>query len=484
MNLGKSSVVAVVCLALVGLALGPSVASAVGAVTGEFPYRTFVVTRTHSGGPQSEALAVGIEPTQSGEWWVLAEVVAGSSLLVEVWRDDAGTLTTLESSSRLRAAGDESAKTPLVAGLSYVATFTPFGKKGASVMHEYFVLWARQFGTPEMEHAARVAVDASGVYVAGETDGAMGQAPAGQGDVFLRKYDSEGNEVWTRQFGTPGLDTVGGFAVDATGVYVGGRTYGTLTDQLSAGAADAFLRKYDVNGNEVWTRQFGTPSDDTVSGIALDGSGVYVVGSFGDGLRRYDLDGNVVWSKPGQAVRAIAADRSGVYLAGGYALRKFDANGNLAWTRPLDSSSAVEAATVDASHLYLVGFTVVGSESDAYLRVYDLDGNLLSADTFGSLSIDIAWAVAADASGVYVAGEAHGDLPGLISAGEGDVFLRKYDLNGNQVWTRQFGTPYDDGADGVAVDASGVYVAGDTAGAILGQAHLGYYDAFVVKMSR
>jgi len=49
--------------------------------------------------------------------------------------------------------------------------------------------------------------------------------------------------------------------VDASGVYVSGYAVGALPGQTNAGGGDAFLRKYDVNGNEVWTRQFGAQAN-------------------------------------------------------------------------------------------------------------------------------------------------------------------------------------------------------------------------------
>ena len=95
-----------------------------------------------------------------------------------------------------------------------------------------------------------VAVDASGsIYVAGTTEGTLpGQNNApGAGDAFLRKYDANGTELWTRQFGTPKFDDALAVAVDASGsIYVAGRTFGAFPGQNYAGGADAFVRKYDA----------------------------------------------------------------------------------------------------------------------------------------------------------------------------------------------------------------------------------------------
>jgi len=250
--------------------------------------------------------------------------------------------------------------------------------------------WIRQFGAagPAFEFAS--AVDADGnIYVTGLTDGTLpGQTSVGEVDAFVRKYDAEGNELWTRQFGTSSFDVAFGVAADAGGVYVAGRTFGTLPGQTSAGLHDAFVRKYDSEGNELWTRQFGSSSTDTASGVAADVGGVYVAGS---------------------------------------------------------------------SEGTLPGQTSAGS-TDVFVRKYDAEGNELWTRQFGTSSSDLALGVAADAGGVYVAGWTGGTLLGQTSAGDYDAFVRKYDSEGNELWTRQFGTSSSDGSRGVAADAGGVYV--------------------------
>ena len=88
-----------------------------------------------------------------------------------------------------------------------------------------------------------------------------------------------GNIEWLSQFGSEGGAEERSQAVDGAGnVYVAGSTSGTFPGQANAGFADAFVRKYDANGNELWTRQFGTSSYDIAFGISVDASGVYVVG--------------------------------------------------------------------------------------------------------------------------------------------------------------------------------------------------------------
>ncbi|HWP85268.1 MAG TPA: hypothetical protein VNN17_08765, partial [Terriglobia bacterium] len=78
----------------------------------------------------------------------------------------------------------------------------------------------------------------------------------------------------------------------------------------------------------------------------------------------------------------------------------------------------------------------------------------------GTFDADEAFGVAADATGIYLGGYTDGILPDLDRVGKQDAFLRKYDAAGNVLWTRQFGSVFDDAALAVAAGGDGVYVAG------------------------
>jgi hypothetical protein len=70
-------------------------------------------------------------------------------------------------------------------------------------------VWSRQFGTSLFDRAWGVATDGAGhVYVVGVTSDALpGQSHSGGEDAFVRKHNSAGTELWTRQFSTSGRDT-------------------------------------------------------------------------------------------------------------------------------------------------------------------------------------------------------------------------------------------------------------------------------------
>ncbi len=129
-------------------------------------------------------------------------------------------------------------------------------------------LWMAQFGTSGYDSATGVSSDGSGnVYVSGYTDGSFpSYTNLGSYDAFVAKYDTSGNPVWVKQFSTSSHDYAEGISSDSNGnVYVSGKTFGSFLGYTNLGLYDAFVAKYDGNGNQLWLRQFGTSGDDEIT---------------------------------------------------------------------------------------------------------------------------------------------------------------------------------------------------------------------------
>jgi hypothetical protein len=387
------------------------------------------------------------------------------------------------------------------------------------------VVWTRQFGTTGQEIAYATAVDAAGnVFVVGSTVGSLQGTNAGSSDAFIRKFDAAGNVLWTQQFGTSVQDLAQSTAVDADGnVYVAGYTAGSLQG-TSAGGFDAFVRKFDANGNVLWTQQFGTSSQDAIQSAAVDGSGnLYVVGFTRGSLqgsaaggsdvfvRKFDANGNALWTQQFGTTQddvglGAAVDAAGNVYAAGYTfgslqaigagfdafVSKFDTDGNFVWAKQFGTSGTdvAQSTGVDSEgNVYVTGYTdgnLFGTSAggyDSFVRKFDSAGNVLWTRQFGSLGDDKANGMAVDSAGsVYVAGQTDGNLQGT-SVGVNDAFVRKFDTAGTVLWTKQFGTITLDIANSTTVDSSGnLYVAGYTLGSLQGT-NAGSSDAFLVKLA-
>lgn len=387
--------------------------------------------------------------------------------------------------------------------------------------------WIREFGSPADDSVFAMTSDGTGLYLVGHSKGALpGQNHAGGSDGFVRKYDFGGSEVWTQQPGTAADDWVGSVAANGSAVYVSGGTGGSLPGQTSSGGYDAFLRKYSPGGGEVWTIQFGTAVGDWANGVALHSTGLYVAGlthgafpgqSFAGAqdsfLQKYDFDGNHLWTRQFGTVSydsltAAFADDTGVYVtgwvqqalpgqtwAGDYDVyvRKYDHAGVEQWTDQFGtpfSDMPQGGIVADSTGIYvfgetpraLPGQTHLGS-IDAFLRKYDRAGTVLWTVQFGTSLYDSGSGSYADDSGVYVTGYTYGSFPGYSNAGTtGDVYLRKYDSFGIEVWTRQFGTAGLDGGSAVELAAGDVFVSGFVNGALPTQTAIGQVDVFAMRL--
>ena len=156
---------------------------------------------------------------------------------------------------------------------------------------ELFGGWTKQLGTPFDDLGNSVFSDSLGnIYVTGETgEGLDGNINSGKSDIFLIKYNSSGTKQWTKQLGTPSSDSGNSVSTDSSGnIYVTGFTKGGLVGNINSGESDIFLIKYNSSGTRRWTKQLGTPSFESGSGVATDPLGnIYVTGT-----TLGELDGN------------------------------------------------------------------------------------------------------------------------------------------------------------------------------------------------
>lgn len=329
--------------------------------------------------------------------------------------------------------------------------------------------WVRQFGTGTNQEDIAVALDTDGsIYVGGTTSGSFpGHTNAGDIDAFVRKYNASGTEIWTRQFGTANFDQVFGVSINTASIYVAGLTEGAFGTSTNAGDSDIFVRKYDSSGNVVWTSQIGSAGNDEVMAIDSDSTGVYLVGETGGAL-------------PGQT----ATGSADAFII------KLDTDGNTAWIRQFGTSAFDRggAILIDGTDVYIGGITlgtlpgeVSSGGTDVFVRKYDTNGNEFWTAQFGTPNTDEIFGASADSSGIYVTGFTTGAFSGETNAGGADVFVRKYDTAGSILWTRQFGTSAFEQPFGILANGTGIYVVGLTTGTLPGQSSAGSDDIFVQK---
>ena len=331
---------------------------------------------------------------------------------------------------------------------------------------------ARQVGTIGIDLFTGSATDSFGnVYVAGATTGSVEGQNAGAYDSIVTKYDSNGNQIWIEQFGSANFDWITDIVTDnQNNVYVAGYTEGNLGNNKDAEVSDVWLAKYDSNGNQIWIEQFGTEIINRTFGIDVDNDGqVYLSG--------YTIEEN----------RRSQTDDSWV--------TKYDSDGNRIWFSEFGTSQydeAYDVAVDNRGNVYSTGWTLgdLGGNNagiyDVWVAKHDNNGELQFIEQFGSEDYEFPWGVDTDSQGnVYVTGWTLGDLGGN-NAGSYDVWLAKYNSDGDRIWVQQFGTQGDDSLlyGGIEVAANGdTFLTGYT-DSNLGGDNAGSYDTWVAKYNR
>lgn len=346
----------------------------------------------------------------------------------------------------------------------FVAKYDPSGN----------VLWARSASESIGGQGNAIVTDASGnSYLTGffhatMTVGEFTLNAVGAVDIFVAKYDSDGNVLWATSAGSTGFDAGGGITVDASGnCYVAGTfsamaTFGEFT-LSSAGVVDIFVAKYDPDGNVLWARSAGGTSDDHGFAIGVDDSGnSFVTGSLtgtasfgqitllGGGTRifvaKYDPNGDVLWA---QTPEGSAFGRgSGIVV---------DATGNHFVTGSFGFQNVV---TIIFGSIPL---TSVGGR-EIFVVKFDGSGSALWGSAAGGTSDDAGHAIGVDAAGnSYVTGFYEDTMNigsfSLTSRGSEDIFAAMFDAVGNVVWARSAGGFDDDRGNGIGVDDAGNSVA-------------------------
>lgn len=295
--------------------------------------------------------------------------------------------------------------------------------------------WGTFYGTADFEHGNAVAVDASGnVYICGKTDAATTTQIAtgsshqssfgGVEDAFLVKLNSSGVRQWGTYFGGTGADAGRGLCVDSqNNVYMTGWTDNSVPNVIGSpgchqntfggGSLDAFLVKFDGNGNRLWGTQYG-------------GSGTDMA---------YDCETDV---------------NLNVYMVG--------------------KTSSTQSISTTGSHQPNFG----GGPQDAFIVSFDSNGARNWGSYYGGNGDEEGWGCSVHKTGhIYIAGVTSTNggtaiaTPGshqpVFGGGANDGFIAQFEPNGTRVWGSYYGETGGDIIYGCSSDnAYHVSIAGST----------------------
>lgn len=335
---------------------------------------------------------------------------------------------------------------------AFVAKYNPTGQ----------IIWARGVGGSFEDEGVDVTCDADGnVYVTGFFRSSVDFSTNGTPhildatsifdgtDVFVVKYDADGEMVWAHQFGDDFNDEPLGISIGPDGhLYVSGLFRGEVNFNTSGGediveatgsSSDIFLAKFTTDAELVWVKRIGGSGQETPRDMAVDlNSNVFLTGIF---TTTTNLD---------------PSGEDGVFTAQSY---------------------------------------------DGFIAKYDTLGELSWAHGFGGPSFDFSSGIAVDNEGsAFITGNFWNtiDLDSgvgeqlITSNGNSDVFLAKYSASGESLWAFNVGGDDSDEGRGVITDESGnVFITGtfgdvadfDPSDNTANISSNGFFDVYVAKYS-
>jgi hypothetical protein len=334
------------------------------------------------------------------------------------------------------------------------------------------VLWARSAGGSDNDEALSVAVDASGnAFIAGVfrsstiTFGSHSLTNSGLDDMFIVKYDTAGNVLWAQSGGGTAFESALSVCVDASGnaLATGSFTSSTITfgsfTLTNKGVGDIFLVKYNAMGIVLWAKNEGGTNDDIGYSVASDASGnFYMTGYFSN---------DNISVGPYTLTNSGSTDILVVkYNSAGEVVWAKDGGGtqdDRSYSMTVDAAGSVYVTGTFSSPVINFGSHAMSNSGvvDMFIVKYDVNGDELWANNAIGIYSDEAWSVAAEASGNSLV-TGWFDSPSitfgshtLINSGSSDIFLVRYDASGNTIWADAIGGAQGENGFSVAMDNSG-----------------------------
>ncbi len=315
--------------------------------------------------------------------------------------------------------------------------------------------------------------------------------------VFVSSLHAQPDTLWTREFDNGGDDYADQVVMTADGGFVIG------SSSWDESNMDFNLIRTDGNGTLLWSRFYGTGSDDWLAAMVPATNDGWLLAGFTVSpetfrpdayLVRVDAAGDTLWTRrygdslANESAQAILPLANGDFIIAGnqdvtqagltdILLLRLNSAGDTVWTRTIAQPTVESASSICelSDGNYLIGGTQVSSEnqtSDFYFVKATTSGDTLWTRAYGGPGSDVVVAVQPVQSGGAV-------FAGLTdSFGEGgDLYLARLNDNGDTLWSHTYGGPEEDHAHALLLMNDGGYaVAGhtDSFGAVNG-------DIFMVK---
>ena len=277
-------------------------------------------------------------------------------------------------------------------------------------------------------------------------------------NIWILKFNKDGEKIWDKS--VFGMTDDAGHSIQVTGdknyIVTG------YTESKGQGAGDVWVLKFDKNGERIWEKTFGGSSLDTGEAVLqTKDKGYIVVGnteSKGAGLSdiwvlKLDKDGNLLWDKtfggekPDRAKSIQITEDSGYIIAGTTESKgagasdiwvlKLDKHGTLLWDKTYGGEQSETANSIlqtkDKGYIIAGRTSSKGAgKSDIWVMKLNKDGGLEWDKTFGGTEEEEGnFIVQTKDKGYIIAGR-------RTKTTRIEALILKLDKDGNVAWEKDF----------------------------------------------
>lgn len=346
----------------------------------------------------------------------------------------------------------------------YIAKYSPLGA----------LTWVITMGSTGTDRVYSLDVDAAGnVYATGNYNftvdfdpgpGLLNFTSLGGLDVFIAKYNTNGNLIWANTIGDLNTEIAECIVLDASGNFYVGGEFSSPSIDLDAsanslvvnngnttGTYDPYLVKYDTSGTFQWGFNLQGTSSDYIKSVVVDANDNVLVGGYFYTTMNIDPIGGTSVSALGSADCFIARYSS----AGSYDWStKF--GGTLAdniFSLATANNNIYATGTFNSVVDFNPGIDTLNIQSHGGTDVFVIslanNGSLNWAGGIGGTFADNSNYIIANATGdVFIAGSFQdssdfdpSNVTNITKAyGGRDGFIAKYDNNGAYKWINKIGS--------------------------------------------
>jgi hypothetical protein len=311
-------------------------------------------------------------------------------------------------------------------------------------------------------------------------------------DAFIAKYNPLGDLIWVKRAGGIAEDRATNIAISDSAIFI----EGYFKDSMNFNSPSAwdigpilfsdsdnsvnnrFIARYTLNGELVWAKRYGGSMFAEGSfGFSINNNKLFVAGYFRDSINfntpivwltntlyaqdttydsfvcAFSQEGDFLWAKRAGGKKddyglGVSSDENSVYISGFF-------RDSINFNTPFASGS---------NELVSMGL------KDAFIAKYDLNGTFLWAKRAGGIEDDYGGAIFIYNDKVYLSGGyreiVNFNTPfqsgsnELDSYDQQEIFIVKYDNDGEVLWFNKMGSMGNESANNLIVNEQGVYTAG------------------------